>query len=370
MAEYSFRPARGTLLAPLHIGTGRDLLPSYDYTVRDGRTWRLNEGTILEAQNVDDRRFVERLMQTPPAQLLQPRDFQEDSPFFRYVIRGEPRGLAEGACVSEQLKDPFDRPYLPGTSLKGALRTALTWHAWEKLGLWPERRRLNRNPRFAARYYEHCIFGRDPNHDLLRALHVGDSHPVGMDRLALIDARVLYQSGEMASPIGLEAVVQETIFHFTVKLDLSLFSGWAQRHGLRMQGEEWLRDLPNIANRRSAQRLREEQAWFSRVPRADRIREFYRRLEEKPRQNSGGFLLQVGWGTGWDDKTFGSRLRTDPNFLEGILQEYCIARGRRRPGDPFPKTRRVVVQVQSAPDGHFQECPIAPLGWMWVEWKE
>ncbi len=371
MPDYVVYQAKATLLTPLHIGSGRDLLLSYDYAVHGGRTWRLNEEAILEAQNVDDPRVVERLMAIPPAQLLKPQDFRQESPFFRYVIRGVPRSQTEGAQLREQLKDPYDRPYLPGTSLKGAVRTALAWHAWEKLSLRPERTRLNPNPRFAAQEYERTIFGPDPNHDLLRALHVADSAPVGPDRLILVNARVIHRGGQMASPIELEAIAPETVFHFVFKLDLALFSEWAQRHRLKMRGEDWLRAFPAIVNRHAAQRLKEERAWFANVPGAERVRDFYGGLGIPAR----GFLLQVGWGTGWDDKTFGSRLRADPNFLEGILRSprgggYGIARGRRRPRDPFPKSRRVIVQVQRAPDGRAQERPVAPLGWMWVEMEE
>ena len=371
MPEYVVYSAKATLLTPLHIGSGRELLNEYDYAVYGERTWRLNEEALLEAQNVDDPKMLERLMTTPPAQLLNPSDFQEGSPFFRYVIRGVPRSQAEGAQLREQLKDPYDRLYLPGTSLKGALRTALAWHAWEKLGLRPERTRLNPNPRFAARGYERTIFGPDPNHDLLRALHVADSAPVGPERLILINARVLHRSGKMASPIELEAIAPDTAFHFTLKLDLALFSGWAQRHRLEMRGENWLQALPAIVNRHTAQRLKEERAWFEDVPGAERVRDFYRQLGI-PKQ---GFLLQVGWGTGWDDKTFGSRLQADSAFLEGILRPpkqggYGIARGRRQPGDPFPTSRRVVVQVRRAADGRAVERPAAPMGWVWVEIAE
>lgn len=371
MADYILYSAKATLLTPLHIGSGRDLLLSYDFAVHNGRTWRLNEDAILDAQNVDDPRVLERLMAIPPAQLLKKEDFREGSPFFRYTLRDVPRSLAEGAQLKELWKDPYDRPYLPGTSLKGAIRTALAWYAWKELGLRPERQMLGRNPRFAAQNYERKIFGDNPNHDLLRALHVGDSEPAGADRLIVINARVLHRSGQMASPIELEAVASETTFRLTVKLDTALFSEWAQRHGLKMRGADWLRALPAIVNRHTAQRIEEERRWFADVPGAERVRDFYSKLAPP----SHGFLLQVGWGTGWDDKTFGSRLREDPHFLEGILRPrrengYGIARGRRRPGDPFPKSRRVVFSIQRAPDGRVLERPVAPLGWVWVEWEE
>ncbi len=42
---------------------------------------------------------------------------------------------------------------------------------------------------------------------------------------------------------------------------------------------------------------------------------------------------------------FGERLQADPNFMERILRDYRLACGKRRPGDPFPKSRRVVMKA-------------------------
>ncbi|MBN2006221.1 MAG: type III-A CRISPR-associated RAMP protein Csm5, partial [Anaerolineae bacterium] len=124
MADYISYKATVTVLSPLHIGSGRDLLNDYDYAIHNKQTWRINENAWLDAQDTDDPALMAQLEQIPPAQLLAPQDFQPDSPFFRYVIRGTPRAKGEGAQVREQIKDVYDRPYVPGTSLKGALRTA------------------------------------------------------------------------------------------------------------------------------------------------------------------------------------------------------------------------------------------------------
>ena len=55
--------------------------------------------------------------------------------------------------------------------------------------------------------------------------------------------------------------------------------------------------------------------------------------------------------------------------MEDILQEYRMARGSRQAGDPFPKSRRVVVSVRRGPEGQIQESAEAPLGWALVELK-
>lgn len=375
MPDYTLYDVRVTVLSPLHIGSGRDLLNEYDYAIYQGQTWRINEDALLDAQNVDDPALANRLAQTPPAQLLRkPDDFRPDSRFFRYVIKGTPRATGTGAQVREQLKDVYDRPYLPGTTLKGALRTALGWLAWEKRGLHPDRAKLGRDRRFAAQQYERELFGRDPNHDLLRALHVGDSTPVGADRLMIVNARVLNRDGKPASPIELEALRPDTAFELTLKIDTALFSSWAQEHGLKLPGGALLRELAAVVQAHTAQRLAREAGWFAHIPGASKIAAYARQLQEI-HLPPNAFFIQVGWGTGWEGKTFGSRLQADRNFMEAIVRHpkeggYGLARGRRKPGDPFPKSRRVLVQVQRSPDGRTVETPHSPLGWVLVEMGE
>ncbi len=365
--DYIMYNLQVTTITPLHIGNGRELLRDYDYAVHNNQTWRINEAALLDAQDVDDPALADQLARTPPAQLLKPGDFRPDSPFFRYVIKGAPRSGQEGAQLREQLKDPFDRPYIPGSSLKGALRTAIAWHAWEALGLRPDVRKLKENRKWAAQDYEREIFGRDPNHDLLRALQVSDSQPVGPDCLMILNARVLNRNGKAASPIALEAIQTRRTFAMTMKLDLALFSDWARERGLNLRVEEWLKMLPQVVQQHAQDRMQREAAWFSQARPAF---SFYKDWSHETLEESK-FLLQIGWGTGWEGKTFGSRLQADKPFMEEIIRKYRLpARGKRQPGDPFPKSRRVMVHVLSTPQGKTEERPASPLGWVLVEMKE
>ncbi len=53
MADYIQYQVKLTTISPLHIGSGRVLLQDYDYAVKKGYTWRLNEDTLLDAQQVE-----------------------------------------------------------------------------------------------------------------------------------------------------------------------------------------------------------------------------------------------------------------------------------------------------------------------------
>lgn len=378
MADYRLYQVKVSVLTPLHIGSGHDLLNEYDYAIRKGHTWRINEDALLLTQDVDDPALADRLAEIEPARLLQDADFQFGSKLFRYVIKGTPRSKARGAQVREQFKDVYDRPYLPGTSLKGALRTALGWKRWQILGLKPDVRNLNRRREFAAQWYEQELFGehsgKSPNKDTFRALQVADSAPLAADRLMLVNARVLNRGGTLGSPIELEAIRPDTVFETEIKIDLALFSAWAKKHHLELRGSDLLINLPGMLREYATRRLERQAAWFSQVSSAEKTAQYCRNLIKTTLPPNASFL-QIGWGGGWESKTFADPLQANRDFMESILRPpkeggYGLARGTRKPGDPFPKSRRVLVQVQTTPDGRTNETPLYPLGWVLVEIKE
>ena len=346
-------------LSPLHIGSGRELLRGYDYVVRNGRTWRIDEDALLDA-SLGEGEFDEALMSRPAAELLQPSDFEPSSPLFRYVVRGTPRSQERGARLREQIKDAFDRPYLPGSSLKGAFRTAIFDWALGQSPRALDTGRLRDNRKWAAQPIERALLGRDPNHDLLRALHVADSAPLNPNEaLSIENAQVLTGRGP-GSPIEVEALHPRVRLRATLKLDLSLFGGQAEhqlRFGDRLQ---WLRDLMGVCRARVAPILAAERDWFAGGDPHSQIAAFYAGLHElvsgMPDERC---LLQVGWGGGWLNKTAG--LRLNDRQREEVITRYRLARGKRQHGDPFPRSRRVVVDARGQ--------AVAPLGWVLVEMK-
>ncbi|GAB4434053.1 MAG: hypothetical protein Kow0031_15700 [Anaerolineae bacterium] len=367
--NYTIYDVTVTPLTPLHIGSGKLLLNEYDYALYGKHTWRIDENAWLEAQDVDDPKLVEQLSRTPPAQLLEPADFQPGSPFFRYRLAGKPRATGAGAQLQEMVKTVSDEAYLPGSSLKGAIRTALAWRGWSEMELRPNPRDLDRRRSFAARDIEKKIMGRNPNHDLLRALHVSDSAPVGKDKFIVLNAQVITR-GSLGSPIELEAIHPDTPFRLTIKVDDQLFSQWATSHRLQLGGSQsWLADLTATIQQHTTQRLQAEANWYGNRPGAGQTAGFYKQLLGI-KLPAGKCLLQVGWGTGWEDKTFGSHLQADVGFMERIIGDYRLAKGRREKGDPFPKSRRVTVGVVKDRQGRRQQRPAVPLGWVLLEMKE
>lgn len=375
MSKYDYKIYRLkiTVFTPLHIGNGREMLKDYDYAVHDGRTWRINENALLEAQDVEDPKVAEMLARVKPSQLLKPQDFTDGSPYFRYVLKGTPKSSAEGAVLREQIKNTFDRPYLPGTTVKGALRTALGWHLWKKKGLNPEISRLGGSPKFAASGYERDLFGRNPNNDLLRALQVADSAPLDTAALMLVNVRVLTQRGKPGSPVEVEAIRRDTVIETELKLDTVLFSQWAKARELYLSNGDTLLNLSEIARQHSRHAIERELAWAKGLTDGKNVASNYQVMLNYPLA-SNAFFLQLGWGGGWEQKTFGSRLKQDEGFMRTILKArnqggFDVGRGHTiRTVQGFPTSRRIAMAYPRNPQGQVAgEIPALPLGWVLVE---
>lgn len=355
-------------LSPVHIGTGNEWRLGFDFILYNGQTWILDEDAVLESK--EDHLKPDTHGHYPlPGNLLTEADLKDPS-LFRYVLRGQPPSEKADARMKPFIKDPYDCAYIPGSSLKGAFRTALAWTGWKEMRLpMPRRDDIGRSRSWAGKSLEGRLFGKDPNHDLLRALQVSDLHGPQKpgEGLIAVKAQVL-TLGAAQSPVGLEALTGEMEFHGSLTIDDALFSSMAEKLGFSNR-RQWLDQLLPRAQRHSRARLKRLTEWFEAVappaPSAERIAGFYRQLLSIELAPSQAFI-QLGWGTGWDGKTFWTHIQQDEFLFEQLISDFRLDKAgkssRRRPGDPFPTSRRVVVSGKGD-----ASKPIAPFGWVLVD---
>lgn len=354
-----------TLLAPLHIGSGRELLRDYDYVTHGGKTWIIDAAAMLEDFVDAQGNFDERILGRPAAELLTRDDFTPDSERFRYVLPGEPRASGRGAVLREMYKTATDEPYLPGSSLKGALRTVLVWHGFRKAQMKLDVGQLNDSRGWAAQRIERRILGDNPNLDLLRALLVADSQPLAKGSLRIANAQVVTGSEKLGSPIEVEAIWTDSVLRTTIAVDEFLHTPKAEQelhYGVRWQ---WIENFAAIAREHNIELLTKERDWF-RSRKYMKIAGLYHQMLGIVSANKlapNQFFLQIGWGGGWRAKTIGAPLQSDKQQWERLLTDKrrSPARFRRNEGDDFPKSRRVMV---------IGDQPLAPFGWCLVEMKE
>ena len=344
-------------ITPVHIGTGNTLMKDYDFIDEAGQTRRINVDQLLT--DVWDESLSRRANVPKPAELLKGASPEELVRYTAYVAQGVVRASASGSQLQEQLKNTEFEPYIPGSSLKGALRTALGWAGWPEVMTKPldPERHFGRTPKFAGQFIEDVLFrpNKDrsdgPNKDVMRALQVGDMHVTRFNKGYLICNVQVASSGKYDSPIEVEALSDEARFRGQWTLHEDLFEasvlGLAER-------KIWLDDIAARVNQHSIAQLNWLRTHFA-DSRLDGSREQVAFCEQligtinslQPNQ----CVLRLGWGGGWDNKTFSSRLSEAPAsdltiFERDVIRKYNVYRGKRQrtPGDPFPTTRRVIVR--------------------------
>jgi len=350
-----------SLVSPLHIGSGEELRADFDFITDGGRTYRLNVDSILldfKEEFQQDRRGD----YPTPGRVLRNSGASSHSKYYRYNLRGLPRSGKTDARIQECIKDVYDNPYLPGSSIKGALRTALAWTGWSEKDLKLDSSDLARRKYWAGQKIEKKLFGQQPNSDLLRALHISDCFSdQAKEKLVITNAQVMTRSS-FGSPIELEAVAGDVVFSGSLKIDDFLFSEQAERQLHFSDRKHWLTEILTRAQKHSQARIGAMQKWFASTDDGDQVVKF---LDKLYRFDPGPekALIQIGWGTGWDGKTFWTHLKQDEYMFEKMLKDYRMVRkGRREQGDVFPKSRRVVMKIKGG-----IAKPLAPFGWALVE---
>jgi CRISPR-associated protein Csm5 len=353
-----------TTITPLHIGTGNTLLQDFDFVSHQGSTWVINEDELANLLYSEGGDAFERMAQGEPAgDLIQNDEYARANPLFRYVMKGKVRAGSRGAQLQEQIKDAWDRPYIPGSSLKGALRTAIMFVMWGQRDYQLDVNQLGRNAKFAAQSVEgELLMGEKPrpNYDIMRALQVADSQPDLTQSLEVKNMSVVVGKKDPAAPIEIEAVKHDVTFTTTITLDSHLLHkdqrqqlGWDKLH------RQLLKNIPTVANLWTQTRL-ESDAARPRQGNWKSMYEFLLREYAGKHLADDEFILQLGWGGGWDSKTMGAQLTTDEGKFAQLVGKYGLDKtGKFEPGERFPKSRRVALNSSNN--------PLYTLGWVKVK---
>jgi CRISPR-associated protein Csm5 len=357
-----------TTLSPLHVGSGDRLREGFDFLDKDGYLWIASQRRLLDAildeaeeSGQSDAQVIQAitgmtLYDLLDAGWLDKSYFDPKRKLFSYRLRGQTSTTHKEGELHEEIKDVYGRPYLPGSTLKGALRTMLAWDDLTTRNRTVRARDLNRSPKFAAQPVEKDIFGCDPNHDLLRALVVRDSDPMNVDDLGLAQATLTPASEDREKlTIDMEAIRPGVTIGGELLLDEFLLQ---DRRTARLElhdYREWLHSLARVGQRYSRQRVQEEIAFHKASGATRETLLFYARLVKMMVEKelaADEWIMQIGWGAGWDSKTFDGALREDEAEFVRIVNKYDLHLGpggdrnqnaKFKAGDVFPVTRKLMT---------------------------
>lgn len=273
--------------------------------------------------------------------------------------------------ISEFVKTGLGKPYIPGSSIKGALRTVILRHLLYDWGKPDEiKNRLeqilnnpNVKPEQADNLLDKYLFGKDPNYDFLRGLQVGDAEFKIKD-LRVDNAKTLTISRDnRLQPKPFDNYIEylsEAKTVCRIRIENFLFDYPLAKKQLGFDNKkEYLVQLAKRCNEYAREFIKDE-IEFYRSCRMNELRKSYEQLAGKIPEGKNDFLLHLGWGSGWrgmtgDYLTDATLRRFRWKFRMGkSIGDYRT--GRQFP--VFPKTRKIIFK-----NGQ----PAYPLGWVKIE---
>ena len=360
------------ILTPVQAGSGANLAKNIDYMDSAGKVFVVDQERTFDAIAAGDSLLDSELSSVRLDDLvkLAGRRFGYALP----PLSGQ--NHVPEREFREHVKDAFLQPYIPGTALKGAIRTVLFASIYKNF---PESSYKDDLPKqsprvsakMAAKKLTDNLFGKYPNHDLMRALHVGDA-VFGQNDLRLADIRWMNLTGKMEpykarwrdmptriskdrwqEAVGLhaETLALKSLATVTLQWDGFLLSNlaWHSSNPIPNVIPKGFDELRERLNAHATRRLQDEMAFYQQYGQTKPMEECKRLLALIDQEPQAAYL-QLSWGSGWRGMT-GDWMREPTTATMRSL--YPEMRGRD--GMPFPKTRRLAV---------YENSPCLPLGWI------
>lgn len=411
MNEKKYGRFRFSVITPVHVGSG-EKLSQVDVAIESNRCIVVNiESLLLRLQ--DNRQALNEFGDEGfnITQFLQKFKIAPKS-VEKYSIHNKDRiPFRDRFEIQEITKTGLGSPYVPGSSIKGAIRTVLLWHLFKEepkrntdtlldriLGLGVKRENADEE-------LERYFFGHDPNHDFMRVLQVGDVE-FRIPDLKLAESKVLTLTSEgsfgwkkmgkksfasvkpgQATSIYCEVLEPGAASTGRMKVENFLLDNPLSAKELNFSGKKDLFDgLADKCSQFARAFIDQENAFYESCNMKPLV-EFYTNLRERiSQEGNGAFFLHLGWGSGWrattgnylDDavllefrKLFGlgksicpkcgGNTRSDKNrqgysFCYTCKQSFPTKTGKMF--GVFPKTRKIAFE---------NGLPRYPLGWIRVQ---
>lgn len=299
------------VISPVHIGSGDDIY-GQELVFDSGRAWvpDITEYFEKNPHRVDE--FMETVEKGKSLHSF--FDNIHENSRYSMDLWAEEGGLNH-SDISAQIKDGFDNPYLPGTSIKGCIRTALAHRALTQGG--------ENLSRVTGDEIEKIFrLGKnDPKHDLMKAISVRDAQiknnsdpedPLVLPEVKTYSMKDIDMEPKKHWSDYVESIAPGTEFTTQIKVDASLVKKMIDKFGYRRKAERVLGDeisregiLHTIrdALQGFAEDVKDEDVMLLSEPKFDDIRDLYGSMNFQKES-----YFRIGFGTSWYSNTVGTAL--------------------------------------------------------------
>jgi CRISPR-associated protein Csm5 len=367
-------------LTPLHIGSGEKYPPCNLVVLKE-------EDNKKTAVRLTTRKFLEVLEKHPEIKqnisenISKPLSFKEvenveDGVFYEVSLYSDFSSGKRNPEIPEVVHHPDGSVYVPGSSLKGAIRLALTWYVLRNnRDLFEESRKRvqediknHKRAFYGTNEFLNGLFRFDPrgiNTDYFRFLRISDSQTL-KTQVVVHDVGIFYvarpNSHPKTFPLELVPVSRDFVFDVRfVKEEYDYFlTHVRKRYGVELPGS--IEEIFSIVNEFYSEVFKFEKERFEKAKEnfkgfdTSKIEERFQKIE-KVLQSKKYVLIHVGYGGG---------LMANSLFI--LLDEETRKQVRNiikdHKDDEAPLTRRYLVQSENN-----SYRVISPIGWcaLWLE---
>lgn len=344
-----------TTLTPVHIGSGNILQYNTDFIDDEKYFFIIDEKGIFNligAEHLSDWILsIEREDNTKEfVKRFAPNSNVKDYSKRRMRSFVNPAMLTKGTTLKEQIHDGRGFPYIPGSSIKGAIRTAVVASLAHQV-VDKEKKVVNVRGKYSAKEIEKELFGQMTN-DIFRFIHVSDvffSKDTEEAHLLEMYLNITHQDSLRPKNDNKKQIVEtigkdkEVFGEIRIKNELY---DWTKRQlgslGKLPEGMKTLSGLFQLINHHTANLVDEEIAYWKAIDKvgADVYLEKMTKIRDKIYACHEGreCVLRVGHSIGWRFTT-GAWSELLDNFDYIITASRPFDKERYRDYD-FPKSRR------------------------------
>lgn len=336
-------------ITPIHIGSGDTYLASECLPNRDGYD-RINLSKyFMELDDAQQDNFIDNL--------INHKMLIEDAGrnYVRYsMYKMFDDDFKSDNDIQENIK-VFNEPYIPGSSIKGAIRTALLYNLFQIEDI----DKIFVNDKINESLLNSYFSEDGANMDILRFLKIKDSSTIPQPLLyRVFNTKPKAKGGlEKGIPLYLESIYSINHLYsslITTYKDSTYESLNFDNDKVKMLNIEFIKE----SIWKFSDDLIKHEVQFCKDNKLDKLKRFYEKLEN----NRDAPLLKLGHGSGFLATTIGLKIKKHDKTLYDNIKKLIIGEKKKKDDkktiDDFPITRLII-----------QENGDQPMGWVRLRFK-
>lgn len=349
-------PCSIEVLTPVHIGSGVKLAEEIDFIKNSNSVHIVSQSELLEH------------LQNNPDEMQRFIDGGYKLKALNRIPNGRTFNISMGRSkeINEFERNGFGKPYIPGSSIKGSIRTILLKKRFDSLSPNEKNDLLSKvtsnKKEFASEPVLKILFGDTSNENLMRTLEIFDAQFEDVDLtkvliLSLTNDHVTSYGWKQlwgsrnnvpdprnASQIFVEALPIGAKGYSSISLSNFLFNDPTAKGTLKFSEtslsniEEFIKTI----NSYSLEKLNDEKTFFQKLNSSKKLNGVIKNIDELITEvnklQKDEIILRISWGSGWKGMT-GDYI--DQSWLNSFRSKYRLGKNNF---PIFPKTRRVVFE--------------------------